>query len=111
MSSDGFGSVFAREAAKVAFDAGDDAGVAGHFGVPAACFGVVAQGAHVVELGLELGPEVGGGDEVVALLADVGVRAGFGGQVAGAVAVGDSGFEQLAAEPLNAVGARRACRR
>lgn len=63
------------------FEAGDDAGVAGHLGVPAACLGVVAQGEHVVELGLELGEELGGGDEVVSLLADVGVGAGFGGQV------------------------------
>jgi hypothetical protein len=33
----------------------DVAGVAGDFGVPAACFDVVAEGVDVSELGLELG--------------------------------------------------------
>jgi putative transposase len=57
----------------VALDAGDDAGVAGHLGVPATRLGVVAERLHVGQLGPEGGEELGGGDEVVALLADIGV--------------------------------------
>jgi hypothetical protein len=41
--------------------------------VPAACGGVVAEGGEVGELGLELRDEFGGGDVLVALLADVGI--------------------------------------
>jgi hypothetical protein len=67
-----------REAAQVALDVGDDPGVAGHLGVPAACLGVVAERPHVGQLALECGQELGGSDEVVALLADVGVGAGVG---------------------------------
>jgi hypothetical protein len=80
----------------VALDAGDDAGVPGDLGVPAACGGVVAQRGEVGELGLELRDEFGGGDVVVALLADVGVGAGLGGELAGAVPVRDPGFSILA---------------
>ena len=43
------------------------------------------------------GDELGGCDVVVALLADVGVGAGFGGELAGAVAVRDPGLEHLGA--------------
>jgi hypothetical protein len=55
------------------------------FGVPAAFGRVVAEGGGVGELGLEGGDEFGGRDEVVVLLADVGVWACFGGQLPGAV--------------------------
>jgi hypothetical protein len=61
------------EPVEVVVDAGDDAGVAGDFGVPAAFGCVVAECGDVGELGLELGDELCGRDEVVALLADVGV--------------------------------------
>ena len=50
------------------------------------------------------GMNSGAADEVVALLADVGVGAGFGGELAGAVAVGDAGLEHLGAQPCDAVG-------
>jgi len=91
---------------EVALDAGDDAGVAGDFGVPASRLGVVSERLDVDELGLELGQELGGGDEVVALLADVGIGAGLGGQMPGAVAVGDAGLEQLGSQPLDPTGDR-----
>ena len=85
------------EPVEVGLEAGDDAGVPGDLGVPAACGGVVAERGDVGELGLELGDELGGGDVVVALLADVGLGAGFGGELAGAVAVRDPGLEHLGA--------------
>jgi len=85
------------ESGEVAFDACDDAGVAGDFGVPAAFGGVVAQRGCVGELGLQRGDELGCADEVVALLADVGVWAGLGCQLAGAVAVRDAGLEHFLA--------------
>lgn len=66
-------------------DAVDHPLMAGGFGVPSSARGVVAR--DVVELGLEGWAELGGGDEVVALLADVGVGAGVGDEVPGAVAV------------------------
>ena len=50
------------------------------------------------------GDELGGGDVVVALLADVGVGAGLGGELAGAVAVGDPGLEHLGAQPFDPAG-------
>ena len=56
----------------MAVDAIDDPLVARRFGVPSATAGVVSQGGDVVALGLEGGAELGGGDEVLALLADVG---------------------------------------
>src|SRR6266498_359030 len=83
------------ESSHVALDAGDDAGVAGHLGVPATRLGVVAERSHVGKLRVEGGEELGGGDEVVALLAEVGVGAGLGHQIAGAVAVGYAGLEQF----------------
>src|ERR1700730_3811812 len=61
------------EPAEVAVDAGDDAFVAGGFGVPSPCLGVVAECVDVGELRFEGGLELGGGDVVVALFADVGV--------------------------------------
>ena len=82
----------------MSFDAGDDAVVAGDFGFPCASLGVVAEGDYVGQLGFEGRLEFGGGDVVVALFADVGVGAGFGDEVSGAVAVGDSGFEHFGAE-------------
>jgi hypothetical protein len=93
----------------VALDAGDDAGVRGDLGVPAAGDGVVADRPHaedgdVGQLGLELGDELRGGDVVVALLADVGVGAGLGGELAGAVAVRDAGLEHLGAQPSDPAG-------
>ena len=50
------------------------------------------------------GDELGGGDVAGAGLADVGVGAGLGDEIAGAVAVGDAGLEHLGGEPLDAVG-------
>ncbi len=76
----------------------------GDFGVPAAFGCVVAERGGVGELGLELRDELRGGDVVVALLADVGVGAGLGGELAGAVAVGDPGFEHLGAQPADPAG-------
>ncbi len=64
----GFG--VSGEPVEVALEAGDDAGVPGDFGVPAAVDGIVVEGGEVGELGLERGDELGGGDEVVALLAE-----------------------------------------
>src|SRR6266536_2059578 len=78
-SSAGACSGVSGEPVEVFLDAGDDACVPGDFGVPAAFGGVVAERGGVGELGLEGGGELGGGDEVVALLADVGVWACFGG--------------------------------
>jgi hypothetical protein len=66
----------------VALQAGDESGVAGDFAVPAALDGVVVEGLGVDELILELGQKFGTGLVVVAVLADVGVGAGFGGEVA-----------------------------
>jgi len=74
----------------VALEAGDEAGVAGDLAVPAPLDGVVVEGLGVGELALQLGEELAAGLVVVAVLADVGVRAGFGCEVARAVAVGDS---------------------
>jgi hypothetical protein len=70
------------ESVEVTSDTGDDTGVSGDFGIPAALGRVVVEGGDVVELGLEGGDELGGGDEVVALLADVGVGACLGDQLA-----------------------------
>jgi hypothetical protein len=56
-------------------------------------FGVVPQRLDVGELVGECRGELGGGHEVVALLADVGVGAGLLGEVASAVAVRDPGLE------------------
>jgi hypothetical protein len=66
------------DAAQVAFDAGHDAPVAGGLGIPAAGQRVVAEGLDVVELGLQGGGKRWGRLVVVALFADVGVRAGAG---------------------------------
>ena len=53
-------------------DAGDDSLVACGLGVPPVCLGVVAEVVDVGELSFERGLELGGGDVVVALFADVG---------------------------------------
>jgi transposase len=94
------------EAVEVAFEAGDDPLVAGGLGGPASGFSVVAELADVGELGFDYRGEVGGGDVVGAGLTDVGVGAGFGGEIAGAVAVGDAGLEHLRGEPLDPVRRR-----
>src|SRR5664280_1046290 len=91
------GWVCVSDSVEVAGDAGDDAGVAGDFGVPASGLGVLAQLGDVGEVGLQGGDEFRAGGEVVALLADVGVGAGFGDEVARAVAMRDTGFEHLCA--------------
>ena len=72
--------------------------------VPAALVGVIAEGVDVGELFLKCGSELGGGDVVVAVFADVGVGAGVGGEVAAAVAVRDPGLEHVAAQPLRLRG-------
>ena len=63
--------VVVLEAVDVDLEADDDALVAGDLGGPAAGVGVVPEGAHVVELVAQRGQGRRGGDEVVALLADV----------------------------------------
>ncbi len=70
--------------------------------MPAAFGCVVAERGGVGELGLELRDELRGGDVVVGLLADVGVGAGLGGELAGTVAVGDLGLEHLGAPQAGA---------
>ncbi len=87
----------------MAVDAGDNAFVAGDFGVPPACLGVVAQGVNVGKLGFEDGLKLGGSDVVVALFADVGVGASVGDEPAGAVTVSDAGLEHLGSEPFDSV--------
>lgn len=71
---------------------------------PSSPLGVVAQRPHVGNLGLEDDGELGGGDEVGAVFADVGVGAGLGDELAGAVPVGDGGLEHLRCQPLDLVG-------
>jgi hypothetical protein len=58
------------ESGEVAFDACDDAGVAGDFGVPAAVGGVVAQRGGVGELGVQGGDELGSAYAVSLFAAD-----------------------------------------
>jgi hypothetical protein len=82
----------------------DELLVAGGLGGLAASFRIVSEGLHVGELILECGCELGGGDVVVAVFADVGVGAGAGGEVAAAVAMGDACLEHLAAEPVDLGG-------
>jgi len=79
------------------------AGVACGFVAPAAGLGIGAEGVDVIELDGEHLRCVGCGDEVVALLADVGVWAGTGGLGAGAVAVGEAGLEHFGVQPLDPV--------
>src|SRR6516162_11713625 len=59
----GFGG--SGEALEVCLEAGDDTGVPGDLGVPAACGGVVAERGDVGELGLQLRDELRRGDVVV----------------------------------------------
>ena len=61
--------------ADVASDAGDHASVSRHLGVPAPRLSVVFECLGVGKLSLERGQELRCGDEVVALLADIGVGA------------------------------------
>jgi hypothetical protein len=75
----------------VTFDAVDHAVVAGDLGLPVAVACVVAKLDDVGQLRLERRLELGGGNVVVALLADVGVGACLGDEVSRAVAVGDAG--------------------
>src|ERR671911_1333732 len=70
------------ESTEVAFETGDDALVAGGLGGPPAPLCVVAKVTYVGELGFESGCELGGGGEAGTGLADVGVGAGFGSQIA-----------------------------
>ena len=76
MAVDGFGDVF----------------VPGAFLGPSSLVGIVAEDDDVGELSVEDVLPVVVGDVVVALLTDVGVGAGAGGEVAAAVAVSDSGL-------------------
>lgn len=88
----------------MAFEAGEYALVSVGLGGPSAAFGVVSELVDVSDLGLEGRGEIGRSDVVGAGLADVGVAAGFGGEISGAVAVRDAGLEHLGSEPLDAVG-------
>ena len=81
----------------------DDGVVAGCFSVPSAVVGVGFELFDVVDLGVDCGGEFGCGGVVVALLADVGVGACTGGEVAGAVAVSDTCFDHFGVEPLDSV--------
>jgi hypothetical protein len=94
----------------VAFEAGGDPIVAGSFVGPAAGRGVLLEGADVVQLGVEGGGRIGGRDEAVALLADVGIRAGAGGSVPSAIAGGEPGLDHLGMQPLDPVRDRRSWR-
>src|SRR5215216_3873360 len=89
------------EASEVAVEGFGDALVAGGLAGPAATFGVGLEFTDVVELGAQGGGELVAGNEVVAGLADVGVGAGVGGEVAGAVAAGESGLEELRGDPVD----------
>lgn len=62
------------DATKVAFEAGDHAGMASGFGLPSPGSRVLFECAYVGELLFEGGLELSGSDEVLALLADVGRR-------------------------------------
>ncbi len=70
----------------MALQVGDDAGVSGGFGCPAAVLGVGVQCLDIGELVLQGGCELWSGDVVRAALADVGVGTCFSDEVAGAVA-------------------------
>jgi len=63
-----------------------------------------------VQLGVEGGGRIGGRDEAVALLADVGIRAGAGGSVPSAMAGGEPGLDHLGMQPLDPVRDRRSWR-
>ena len=67
---------------EVACEAGDDAGVPGDLGVPAARLGVVVELVDVGELVGDRGDELDCGGEVLARFADVGVGACFDHEVA-----------------------------
>ena len=86
------GSGLISHPAEVAVDAGDDAFVTGGFGVPSSALGVVPELVDVGELGFKRWLELWGRKVVVALFADVGVGAGVGDEVAGAVAVRYAGL-------------------
>ena len=94
-------------AAEVAFEAVDDTLVAGDLGGPGALVGVVAQDVDVGELVGDRGGELRSSGEDGAGLTDVGVGAGLSDEVAGAVAVRDTGLEHLGVEPLDPIGDRR----
>ena len=69
------------ESVELPCEAVNHVGMTGHFAVPTAGLGVLAERGDVGELGLQGWHELDAGGEVVALLADVGVAAGFGDQV------------------------------
>ena len=81
--------------------------VAGGVVGPAAAFGIGFEGVDVGQLVGEGVAEFGRGDVVVAGFADVGVGAGAGGRVTGAVAVSDAGFDHFAVQPADLVGQSR----
>jgi hypothetical protein len=91
------------ESCDVGVEGCGDALVAVGFALPAAGFGVGLQCADVVPLRGERGGVFGAGDEVVAGFADVGVGAGPGRFVAGAVSVRDAGLEHFAGQPADLV--------
>jgi len=89
------------EVPEVVVEGGDDPVMSCGFVGPAALFGVVTKVVDVVALRGEDVGSFGVGDEVVALLTDVGVGAGAGDGVAGAEAVGDAGLDHLAVKPVD----------
>src|SRR6266581_6921319 len=93
----------AVKSVEVVGESAGDSGVPDGIAVPAASPGVGLQVLDVGELGLDCVCEFGAGDKVVAGLADVGVGAGAGDLVPGAVAVGDAGLEHFAVQPAHLV--------
>ncbi len=92
--------VSAVEAVQVVGEGVGDAGVAGGFIGPAAGLSIGLEGLDVGELIGEGAAELGCCDVVVAGFADVGIRAGAGGRVAGAVTLRDTSFSiSLCSQP------------
>jgi len=87
----------------VSLETGDDARVPGDLSVPAASGGVVAERGEAGEPGPELRDELGGGDVAVASLANAGVWACSGGELAGA-RLADPGLEHLGAQSFGPAG-------
>lgn len=78
--------------------------MAGGFAGPATLVSIGFESVNVAELRLASTTEFGAGYEVVASFADVAVRTGAGGFVKGTIAVRNTGFEHLTAEPTHGVG-------
>ncbi len=71
-----------------------DAPVAGRFGPPSPCLGVITQRLKVCQLMSQRWSELGGRGEVIALLADVRVRARAGSLLSRAEGLVDTVYEK-----------------